>query len=396
MRIAIYVPSWPPGQNPNGIVTYASHIIPAFRALGHEVLILTFNHNSFGNSDIIDLNRFQKSGNFIGRNLAKLSPDLSAFRAASYSIASAVKQLVITRRIDIFEIEESFGWSAKTSDLQLVPVVVRLHGPTFLNQQFNRHKLSTKINREKEGLKKATYVTSCSNDVLAAVKSYYKMPFHNSAVIYNPIDVADVTSIWREDRCNHDSLLYVGRFDKIKGGDVVVRAFAILADEFPHLTLSFVGPDLGVDNVSFDQFVQRHIPEEARARIVFHGRLPHAEVMRLRGRHFITIVGSRYEPQGYTVMEAMSRGCPLVSTAVGGIKEIVSHGETGLLVPASDPEALAESCRTLLGNNDLAAHLGNNAREECVANYNPTMIAKGNIAAYGRAIDIFKTQSGSL
>ena len=41
MKIAIFVPAWPPGFTANGIVTYASHLVPALRSLGHEVFVIT-------------------------------------------------------------------------------------------------------------------------------------------------------------------------------------------------------------------------------------------------------------------------------------------------------------------------------------------------------------------
>ena len=59
MKIALYVPSWPPGETASGIVTYASHLVPALLTLGHEVFKLTF-HKDRDDLDphTIDLYRF--------------------------------------------------------------------------------------------------------------------------------------------------------------------------------------------------------------------------------------------------------------------------------------------------------------------------------------------------
>ena len=65
MKIALYVPSWPPGETANGIVTYASYVVPALRELGHEVFVLTFHNdrNSFDDY-AIDLGRLLRNETF--------------------------------------------------------------------------------------------------------------------------------------------------------------------------------------------------------------------------------------------------------------------------------------------------------------------------------------------
>ena len=135
-------------------------------------------------------------------------------------------------------------------------------------------------------------------------------------------------------------------FDKVKGGDLVLRAFGQLAPAFPRLKLTFIGPDRGLETVegkklSFHEFVHKNIPEGVRSRIDFRGRVSHAEVMALRTKHFITIIAARYDTQGYMMMEAMSCGCPIVAAAVGGIPEFIKDQRNGLLVPSQDVDAIA-------------------------------------------------------
>lgn len=78
----------------------------------------------------------------------------------------------------------------------------------------------------------------------------------------------------------------------------------------------------------------------------------------------LLVVPSRIEETfGMTVAEAALYGLPVVATRVGGIPEIVVHGETGLLVPPENPEALAESLGTLLTDTQLRHELGEAARQ---------------------------------
>jgi glycosyltransferase involved in cell wall biosynthesis len=74
------------------------------------------------------------------------------------------------------------------------------------------------------------------------------------------------------------------------------------------------------------------------------------------------VVPSRSEGLGRVVVEAMACGTPVVATRVGGIPELVVDGETGWLVPADDPSALADVLAGL-GNERATAAMGARARE---------------------------------
>jgi D-inositol-3-phosphate glycosyltransferase len=74
-------------------------------------------------------------------------------------------------------------------------------------------------------------------------------------------------------------------------------------------------------------------------------------------------VPSRREGYGVVCAEAMAHGKPVVASAVGGLLDLVRHGETGLLVPPGDEAALREALRWLLGDPELRRRMGAAARE---------------------------------
>ena len=67
-----------------------------------------------------------------------------------------------------------------------------------------------------------------------------------------------------------------------------------------------------------------------------------------------------------TILEAMAAGKPVIATPVGGVPELVSEGETGLLVPPRSPEKLAEAIGYLLDNSNVARSMGMSGRERVV------------------------------
>lgn len=138
---------------------------------------------------------------------------------------------------------------------------------------------------------------------------------------------------------------------------------------------------------SFEQFVQANFNERLRSRIDFRGPMSQSDVMHLRPKHLATIVASQYEAVGYSVLEAMSLGCPLVATAVGGIPEVIKDHWNGLLVPSQNAEAMVAACRRLLDNHDLAARIGRQAWQDCREFFGPEKIARQTVEVYQDTIE---------
>ncbi len=75
----------------------------------------------------------------------------------------------------------------------------------------------------------------------------------------------------------------------------------------------------------------------------------------------IFVLPSVKEGLPYAILEAMAAGLPIVATKVGGIPEMITDGESGLLVPPKNPEALATAIEKLIAAPELRARLGQNA-----------------------------------
>ena len=332
--------------------------------------------------------------------LSRISVASSLFRTTSRAIAAAIDYLVEKHGVQVFEMEELFGLTLETSRRRAVPLVVRLHGPHFLTGRFNDPSERSPLMRrraemEDRGILAAHFVTANCLDTLRRVREHTGTEIQNSRIVPTPLDAADERQTWNIDRCQKDTILFVGRFDRLKGADLVLRAFQRLAGSHPRLKLTFVGPDHGIVNddgttSKFEEFVARSLPASIRPRIDFRGRMDHAEVMSIRASHYITVIAARFDTFGYMLLEPMSLGCPLVTTAVGGIPEVIQDQRNGLLIPSQDDDAMVAACTTLLEDQALAARIGRRAWEDCRRKYDSQIVASQMVDAYQEAIDTFR------
>jgi glycosyltransferase involved in cell wall biosynthesis len=91
----------------------------------------------------------------------------------------------------------------------------------------------------------------------------------------------------------------------------------------------------------------------------------------------VFVLCSDFEGAGMSLMEAMAAGVAVVATRVGGVPEIVQDGETGVLIPPDNLDALCEAVRDLLGNDEQRHRLGNAARQYAQAHFSHTnMVAE--------------------
>jgi glycosyltransferase involved in cell wall biosynthesis len=124
-----------------------------------------------------------------------------------------------------------------------------------------------------------------------------------------------------------------------------------------------------------------------RARIPgTQGFVPHDELQGLYARAAVVACPSRREGFGVACLEAMAHGRPVVATAVGGLRDLVVDGETGLVVPPRDPGALRSALERLLGDPVLRRRLGAAGRERARERFSWAAVTDATIAAYAEAV----------
>lgn len=171
----------------------------------------------------------------------------------------------------------------------------------------------------------------------------------------------------------------VARLHKAKGIDVLVRAFAGLLPECPGLELVIVGD--GQEREGMDRLASKL---GVRCRVRFTGGL--ARPMEEVKNWDIFVLPSFKETLPIAIIEAMSLGKPVISTTVGGIPEVVQHGQTGLLCRPGDVSQLKEAIRTLVRSPGMRAGFGEKARERARELFSASRMAEMTAGVYEETI----------
>jgi glycosyltransferase involved in cell wall biosynthesis len=166
-------------------------------------------------------------------------------------------------------------------------------------------------------------------------------------------------------------ILTVGRLSREKGHKDLIRAFARLRDNRAGDGLRLVIVGDGPERSSLEQLAREC---DVREQVVFAGHRDDAK--RFYGMADVFALPSYTEGTPNVLLEAMAARLPVVSTNVGGIPEMATDGENALLVPATDPESLAEALQRVLQSADLRGELVANA-ESVVDAHSPQLYFEG-------------------
>jgi glycosyltransferase involved in cell wall biosynthesis len=148
----------------------------------------------------------------------------------------------------------------------------------------------------------------------------------------------------------HD-IVFLGRLEPQKNPLILADILAALSPSPGRLAI--------VGSGSLEGELRRRIDAlGVGERVTWCGALPHAEALRTVARARVLLLPSLWEGHPLSVIEAMQLGLPVVASDIPGTNEIVADGETGFLVPATDPAAYADRLRRLLADPALCARQG--------------------------------------
>lgn len=271
-----------------------------------------------------------------------------------WALHALLRKINAVKPFDIVEFAEGGDfWSAIRRSF---PYVAHLHGSRYTSLKMSRqpvdgfdwfHRLFELI-----FIRRADWIVSPSKAMLDVVQDEEKKTFKNASVIKLPIlpNLLVDTASKPVDNCTR--ILFVGGEQYIKGGDILLKAIELLSEK--NLPVEYILVGYENDPVLFAQLDT----------LTIKSFLPLNELQKEIASCDICVVSSRWENSPNIVYEALLAGKVVVASRVGGIPELVEDGETGILVPPEDSEALAQSILFLLENDEKRMCMGKKAQEK--------------------------------
>lgn len=202
------------------------------------------------------------------------------------------------------------------------------------------------------------------------------LPKENCSVIYNPIDVQSVPVSFEglPFPQNRSFFLAIGRLELVKGYDLLLKAYAKIAESFPEWDLLILGD--GEERSALSHQAQELGISD---RVFMPGRIKNTRAAIRSCGGFV--LSSRYEGFPNALVEAMAEGVPVVSfDCQYGPSEIITHMVSGVLVPQSDIDGLANAMAFLACDEKVRSRIGEEGKRGV------QKLAIGNIARAWEAL----------
>lgn len=189
-------------------------------------------------------------------------------------------------------------------------------------------------------------------------------------------------------------ILFVGRLSKVKGVDILIKAFSKLRTSHPEAYLLIVGSKWFSDD-SIDEYgkkIRDIIVKEQIKNVAFTGFVPPVNIPDMFLAGDIFVCSSQWqEPLARVHYEAMASGLPIITTNRGGNAEIIRNNVTGIVIDDySNPDAFCEKMKLLIESPKQSFEMGSNAFEEACGRYDFKYVYERISTYYQQAMDLRK------
>jgi len=353
----------------SGVV--ATEMAMALAERGHEIHLLSYDRPSRLRGGIPGL-RFHE--------VAVSAYPL--FRYPPYDLALATRMLEVREeaKVDLFHVHYAIphavsAYLARSMCGGCLEFVTTLHGTDI-----------TVVGSDRSYLRPTRFALEQS-DAVTAVSRYLADETHLVFGTKKPVDVihnfVDTDRFqptdhkpWHQRGNDERIIVHASNFRPVKRLADVVRAFAAIQRELPaRLLLLGDGPDREHALAVAGDLGCRHKVEHVGVRDDLERILPEADLF---------LSASQTESFGLSMLEAMSCGVPCISTAVGGVAEVI--GDTGRLVPFADPDAMARAAVEVLSDADGYDALAKAARQRAIEHFSTDRIVAQYVSVYERVL----------
>jgi len=291
--------------------------------------------------------------------LPELPPNIreNSFKLSASNVANLGKALGLRRFVREHDIQIVHAHMAKDYPL----AALAAGGATNPRLVLTRHVLFPMSNLHHLTRRRVARVIAVSQSVAASIRTQGIFQDDQIAVVPNGIDLARFQAFSRRDPARKLRVALLGELTPNKGQIEFVRAAQTVAAEIDNVEFVIAGCD-NSDGGAYGRELKQLIGRAGLGdRIeVVESRIEVAEFL---SRTDLLVSASRSEAFGLVIVEAMAAGVPVVATATDGAREIISNGETGILVAIDDVGELAAAIWRLLKNPEERRRIADNARQ---------------------------------
>lgn len=406
MRICLISREYPPDTGFGGIATFARHLAHGLIELNHQVEVVALSLAS-------DSTAFEE-----GVLVHRVCSDVLKDRLGAMSMCMPYSRYVLqtstalwkkfqalhkAQPFDVVDAPELLAEGIYVALTKAAPLVIRLYTPhsKFIAEKL--HNVTSSFDHEfvatleRMSMLYADALTSPSEDLAKFVASDLNIETKEIHIVHNPIDPEQFSpqgplALPSEDGAL--TVLFVGRLEERKGISYLIDAFPHIVKAYANVRLVIIGDD--TNNAPGQKSVLAQIKNTIAHyglthHITFIPRVPLSDLPAYYRSADISCVPSVYDNSPYTCLEAMSCGRPVIGTSAGGTNEYIVDGESGLVVPPRDSQALYQAILRLLLDAPERKRLGTNARKRVLEKFRRQEIAEETLKVYEQACHNYQT-----
>ncbi len=392
LRVGILTTEFPTHGNVGGLSAYCWQLYQGLEAAGHEphVLLQTaeFTNAKFTHECRVHLLRAEG----ISARIA-----FPFGRGSSLMLGRKIAGLVERLHLDIVEASDvgSLSVFVPMPLPNRAALVVRLHtGRKLLKQYRNgahpplraRARMFETIAAwvERRAISKADALSAVSQAVIERTSSDLGLLPRDVSVIPNPVS----TELFHRGASTPESpghVVCVGRLAWVKGIDLLVDAWALVAEADPSARLTVAGEDslCAPGGSSMKSYLQRKIAASGlQASISLTGYIEPQRVPALLDSASLCVFPSRWEGMSLALIEAMGCGKCCIASQAPAMRETIEHGMDGVIVNAEDAPGFAAQILRLLNSPAERAQLGQAARSTAMKRFARTEVVRQTVELY--------------
>ena len=303
-------------------------------------------------------------------------------------IQNYCNRIIKEQNIDILEAPD---WTGITAFMKFrIPLVIRFHGSdTYFCHLENRHQKGKNFWFEKLAIQNAKAFIAPTTFAGAVSQKLFGIKNKTIKTIHYGLELDKFENsdpgIYKK-----GLILYIGTIIRKKGVFELPNIFNLVIKQHPEARLVLIGGDsydIATQSESTWQLLKEQFQEKDRKQVSYLGKIPYEEVQDYIKNANICVFPTFAETLGMVTIESMAMQKPVVNSNIGWAKELIIDGKSGFLVHPKNHVEYVDKINLILGDNQLAKQIGENARQRVETFFDIEKIVDENIHFYKSLIE---------